>query len=153
MIKPDAVSQRNGGKIIDMIESNGFEIIRLHKAILAKDLAEEFYAVHKDKPFYNELVDFVTSGPVFIMALHKEDAVNEWRKLIGATNPKDAAPGTIRHAFGTSIGNNAVHGSDSLETAAKELELFFPDMFGFSGAEEADDQDDEECCEDETCNG
>jgi nucleoside-diphosphate kinase len=142
MIKPDAVAHNNTGKIIDIIEKNNFEIIRLHKAILAKDLAEEFYAVHKDRPFYGELVEFVTSGPVVIMALHKENAVAEWRNLIGATNPKDAAPGTIRHEFGTSIDKNAVHGSDSSETAAQEIELFFPEMFDFPEEENDEDEND-----------
>ncbi len=149
MIKPDAVLHNNTGKIIDVIEKNGFEIVRLHKVILAKDLAEEFYEIHKERPFYNELVTFVTSGPAIIMALHKEDAVNEWRKLIGATNPKDAAPGTIRHEFGASIENNAVHGSDSSETAINELELFFPEMFGFESEDEVVEMTDiksESCC-------
>jgi len=140
IIKPDAVSQNNTGKIIDVIEKNGFEIVRLHKAIIAKDLAEEFYAVHKDKPFYNELVNFIISSPVIIMALYKENAVNEWRKLIGATNPTQAEPGTIRHTFGTSIDKNAVHGSDSPQTAMAEIELFFPEMFGFETEEEKEEE-------------
>lgn len=129
MIKPDAVVAKNSGKIIDMIEHNGFEIVRMQKVIIAKDLAEEFYAVHKERPFFGELVEFVTSGPVIIMALHKDDAINTWRELIGATDPAKAAEGTIRHAFGTNIGNNAVHGSDSSATAVAELGLFFPDLF------------------------
>jgi len=155
MIKPDAVSHDNTGKIIDIIEKNGFEIIRLHKAILAKDLAEEFYAVHKERPFYGELVEFVTSGPVIIMALYKDNAVTEWRNLIGATNPKDAAPGTIRHEFGVSIDKNAVHGSDSSETAAQEIELFFPEMFEFAEGEDEDEDDsnEDEEIESDTCCG
>ena len=164
MIKPDAVAQKDSGKIIDMIEKNGFEIVRLHKAIVAKDLAEEFYAEHKEKPFFNELVEFVISNPVLIMALYKENAINEWRQLIGATNPKDAAPGTIRHAFGTDIGKNAVHGSLDSESAVRELELFFPEMFGFLendlSAEALAEEDkscgcDENCCDcdDDSCNG
>ena len=120
MIKPDAVAAKNSGKIIDMIEQNGFEIVRLQKVIIAKDLAEEFYAEHKERPFFGELVEFVTSAPVIIMALHKEDAINAWRELIGATDPAKAAEGTIRRIFGTSIGNNAVHGSDSSATAVTE---------------------------------
>jgi len=140
MIKPDAVTAKNSGKIIDMIEHNGFEIVRLQKVIIAKDLAEEFYAVHKERPFFNELVEFVTSGPVIIMALHKDNAINAWRELIGATDPAKAAEGTVRHAFGTNIGNNAVHGSDSSATAVTELELYFPDLF-----EEATE------CADDTC--
>jgi len=156
MIKPDAVAQKNAGKIVDLIEKNDFEIVRLHKAFLAKDLAEEFYAEHKDKPFYNELVEFITSGPVMIMALHKKDAVNEWRKLIGATNPAQADEGTIRKLFGTDIGKNAVHGSLDTESAFKELDLFFSEMFGLNmdeNEEEEENEDEDECCDEETCNG
>lgn len=143
MIKPDAVAAKNSGKIIDIIEHNGFEIVRLQKVIIAKDLAEEFYAVHKERPFFGELVEFVTSAPVIIMALHKDDAINAWRELIGATDPSKAAEGTIRHQFGTSIGNNAVHGSDSSATAVTELELFFPDLFEYEAPSA--------CSDDETC--
>ena len=156
MIKPDAVSQHNSGKIIDMIEQNGFNIVRLHKAMLAKDLAQEFYEEHKDKSFYDELVDFVTSGPVFIMALCKEDGINEWRKLIGATNPAQAEQGTVRNLFGTDIGKNAVHGSLDVESSARELELFFPDMFEMNVSE---DKESMTCVEEDTesvsdvCNG
>lgn len=142
MIKPDAVAAKHSGKIIDMIEHNGFEIVRMQKVIIAKDLAEEFYAVHKDRPFYQELVEFVVSAPVIIMAIHKEDAINSWRELIGATDPAKAAVGTVRNSFGTSIGNNAVHGSDSSETAAQELELFFPDLFEYEApSSECSDED------------
>jgi nucleoside-diphosphate kinase len=141
MIKPDAVAAKHSGKIIDIIEHSGFEIVRMQKVIIAKDLAEEFYAVHKDRPFYQELVEFVVSAPVIIMALHKEDAINSWRELIGATDPAKAAEGTIRNSFGTSIGNNAVHGSDSSETAAQELELFFPDLFDYEAQSECSDED------------
>lgn len=144
MIKPDAVAAKNSGKIIDMVEHNGFEIVRMQKVIIAKDLAEEFYAVHKDRPFYQELVEFVTSAPVIIMALHKDDAINSWRELIGATDPAQAAAGTIRNLFGTSIGNNAVHGSDSSETAVQELELFFPDLFEYEAPSS-------ECSEEDSC--
>ena len=141
MIKPDAVAAKNSGKIIDMIEHNGFEIVRMQKVIVAKDLAEEFYAVHKERPFFGELVEFVTSAPVIIMALHKEDAINAWRELIGATDPAKAAEGTIRQQFGTSIGNNAVHGSDSSATAVNELELFFPDLFEYEAPSKCSDED------------
>lgn len=143
MIKPDAVAAKNSGKIIDVIEKNGFEIVRLQKVIIASDLAEEFYAVHKEKPFFGELVEFVISAPVIIMALHKDDAINAWRELIGATDPSKATEGTIRHQFGTSIGNNAVHGSDSSATAVTELELFFPDLFEYEAPAK--------CSDDETC--
>jgi len=141
MIKPDAVAGKNSGKIIDMIEHNGFEIVRMQKVIVAKDLAEEFYAVHKDRPFYQELVEFIISAPVIIMALHKENAITSWRELIGATDPAKAAAGTIRHAFGTDLGNNAVHGSDASETAAQELELFFPDLFEYEAPSDCSDED------------
>jgi len=125
IIKPDAVKAGNAGRIISMIEDNGFEILRLQKGQLSKDLAELFYDVHKEKPFFNELVEFIASGPIIIMALQKNDAINEWRKLMGATDPAKAAEGTIRKQFASSIGQNAVHGSDGLETARQELGLFF----------------------------
>jgi len=113
----------------------------MQKVIVAKDLAEEFYAVHKDRPFYQELVEFIISAPVIIMALHKENAITSWRELIGATDPAKAAAGTIRHAFGTDLGNNAVHGSDASETAAQELELFFPDLFEYEAPSDCSDED------------
>ena len=125
MIKPDAVEAKHCGKIIDVIEHNGFEIVRLQKVILSEELAEEFYAEHKDKPFFGELVEFVTSGPVIIMALHKDNAIAAWRELIGATDPAKAAPGTIREEFGLSIERNTTHGSDAPETAAFETSYFF----------------------------
>ncbi len=128
MIKPDAVNAKNSGKIIDMIEKNGFEIIRLEKDHFEKEHAEAFYAVHKDRPFFSELVEFIISGPVIVMALRKENAISDWRKLMGATNPQEAEKGTIRKLFGTDIGNNAVHGSDAPETSAQEISLVFPDM-------------------------
>lgn len=141
-IKPDAVAAKHSGKIIDIIEHNGFEIVRMQKVIIAKDLAEEFYAVHKERPFFQELVEFVTSAPVIIMALHKENAIASWRELIGATDPAKAAEGTIRNSFGTNVGNNAVHGSDSSETATSELELFFPDLFDYEApSSECSDED------------
>ncbi len=146
MIKPDAVAAKYSGKIIEVIEHNGFEIVRMQKVIIAKDLAEEFYAVHKDRPFYQELVEFIISAPVIIMALHKDGAISSWRELIGDTDPAKAAVGTVRNSFGTSIGNNAVHGSDSSETAAQELELFFSDLFEYAAPSERSEGD---SCEDE----
>jgi len=131
MIKPDAVAAKNTGKIIDMIEHNSFEIIRLQKVIISQELAEEFYAEHKERPFFRELVDFVTSAPVIIMALHKENAITAWRTLIGATDPLKADAGTIRKLYGTDIGKNAVHGSLDSESAVRELSLFFPDLFEY----------------------
>ena len=155
MIKPDAVAAKHTGKIIDIIEHNGFEIIRMQKVIIDEGLAEEFYAVHKERPFYRELIEFVISAPVIIMALHKENAVNSWRELIGATDPAKAAEGTIRNSFGTNVGNNAVHGSDSSDTALAELELFFPDLFeyDFNSDDDSDDDDsdDEDSDEDDEC--
>jgi len=97
----------------------------MEKGILKKEHAENFYDIHKEKPFFNELVEFITSGPLIVIALRKEGAVDEWRKLMGATDPAKADAGTIRKSFGTEIGKNAVHGSDSLENAKRELLLFF----------------------------
>lgn len=128
MIKPDAVTAGNTGKIIDMIESKGFTIVRMQKVQLTKDKAARFYAVHKERPFFHELVDFVTSGPVVIMALEKENAIKAWRDLMGATDPVKAEAGTMRKLFGTNVGKNATHGSDAPETAKEELILFFPDL-------------------------
>lgn len=125
IIKPDAILAKHTGAIINLIELNGFTILGLAKMQLSKDDAQEFYAVHKERPFYGELVDYVSSGPIIIMALEKENAIQEWRDLMGATNPAKAAPGTIRRMFGTSIGSNAVHGSDAAETAEQELGFFF----------------------------
>lgn len=128
MIKPDAIQAKDAGKIIDTIEKKGFTILRMEKTQLTKDKAQKFYAVHKERPFFGELVDFVTSGPVIIMALEKEDGIKAWRDLMGATDPLKAEEGTIRKLFGKNIGNNATHGSDAPETAAFELSLFFPDL-------------------------
>lgn len=128
MIKPDAVKAGNIGKIITLIEDNSFTIRKMEKVQLSKAKAQEFYAVHKERPFFQELVDFVSSGPVIIMALEKDNAITAWRTLMGATNPAQAEPGTIRKLFGTSIGTNATHGSDAPETAKIELALFFPSL-------------------------
>lgn len=145
MIKPDAVVAKHCGKIIDIIEHNGFEIVRLQKVVISRELAEEFYAEHKEKPFFGELVEFVTSGPVIILALHKDNAIAAWRELIGATDPAKAAPNTIRNSFGTNVSKNAVHGSADSDSAIRELELFFPDLFGYA----SDEDDDKECSADE----
>jgi nucleoside-diphosphate kinase len=128
IIKPDAVAAKNSGKIIDVIEKNGFEIIRIQKLKLSKEQAEKFYAEHKERGFFRDLVDFMTSGPVIIMVLSKEDAVSAWRNLMGATNPAEALPGTIRKSFGTDKGKNATHGSDSQEAAKREIGQFFPEL-------------------------
>jgi nucleoside-diphosphate kinase len=128
MIKPDAIQAKNTGKIIDLIEKNGFTILAMRKEKLDKKTAETFYAVHRERPFFGELVSFVTSDPVILMALEKENAIKDWRDLMGATDPSKAAPGTVRKLFGTSIGHNATHGSDAPETAKEELVLFFPSL-------------------------
>lgn len=128
MIKPDAVKAKQIGKIIDIIEQHGFTIVRMQKTQLSKKQAETFYAVHKERPFFKELVDFIVSGPVIIMALEKNNAIIDWRNLMGATDPIKAAPGTVRKLYGTSIGTNVVHGSDSQDNAKLELDLFFPDL-------------------------
>ena len=128
IIKPDAVAAKNAGKIIDMIEHNGFTIIRMEKRTFSKQDAEQFYAIHKERPFFGELVSFMTSGPVVIMVLEKENAVKAWRDLMGDTNPAKAAEGTIRKKFGTNIGENATHGSDSAENAKIEIKQFYPQV-------------------------
>ena len=128
MIKPDAVAAKNSGKIIDLIENNGFTIVGMRKMIIDPKKAQEFYAVHKERPFYGELVSFVTSGPVIVMALERDNAVKAWRDLMGATDSRKADKGTVRNLFGTDIGKNAAHGSDAPETAQTELKLFFPEL-------------------------
>ncbi|WP_103612245.1 nucleoside-diphosphate kinase [Campylobacter concisus] len=125
IIKPDAVKKNVVGKIIDRFESNGLRIAAVKKIKLSKCDAKAFYAVHKDRPFFNDLVDFMVSGPVVVMVLEGENAVAKNRELMGATNPKEAAPGTIRADFADSIDANAVHGSDSLENAVNEINFFF----------------------------
>lgn len=129
IIKPDAVEAGNTGKIIDAIEAKGFDIIRLEKLMLEPEDAQEFYAVHKDRPFFGELVEFMSSGPIVVMALEKENAVQEWRDLMGTTDPAKAAEGTIRKRFGSNVGENATHGSDSAENAEIELAFFFPELY------------------------
>lgn len=128
MIKPDAVRAGNTGAIIALIEKSGFEVVCMEKRTLSRSTVEEFYAIHKARPFFGEMVDFVTSGPVVVMALKKDDAVIAWRELMGATNPAVATYGTVRKLYGANIGSNAAHGSDAPETAAVELGLFFPDL-------------------------
>ncbi len=125
IIKPDAVKKNVIGKIVDRFESNGLRIAAMKKVQLSEQDAGEFYAVHKERPFFGELVEFMTSGPVVVMVLEGENAVAKNRELMGATNPKEAAPGTIRADFAESIDANAVHGSDSLENAQKEIAFFF----------------------------
>jgi len=125
IIKPDAVSNNVIGQIYTRFEKAGFKIVAAKMLHLTEELAGGFYAVHKDRPFYGELVDFMTSGPVMVQVLEADDAVAKHRKIMGATNPKDAEAGTIRADFAESLDENAVHGSDSLENAAIEIEYFF----------------------------
>ena len=125
IIKPDAVQKNVIGKIIDRFESNGLRIAAMKKIRLSRCDAKDFYAVHKERPFFNDLVDFMVSGPVVVMVLEGLNAVAKDRELMGATNPKEAAPGTIRADFADSIDANAVHGSDSLENAKREVAFFF----------------------------
>ena len=125
IIKPDAVAKNVIGKIYTRFEENGLKIVQAKMAHLSKEEAEGFYAVHKERPFFNDLVTFMTSGPVMIQALEGDNAVLKNRELMGATNPQEAAPGTIRADFAESIDANAVHGSDSIENAKIEIEYFF----------------------------
>lgn len=125
IIKPDAVSKNVIGEIMSRFESNGLQIIGAKMMQLTKEQAQSFYAVHKERPFFGDLVSFMISGPVMVLALEGENAVMLNRDLMGATNPKEAAPGTIRADFADSIDANAVHGSDSLENAKLEIQFFF----------------------------
>jgi nucleoside-diphosphate kinase len=125
IIKPDAVKNKYTGLIYDRILSSGFKIIGSKLKKMSKAEANEFYSIHFDKPFYNELTDFMSSGYLMVLALEKENAVQEWRKTIGATNPDEAEQGTIRKDFASSLSENAVHGSDSDENAKKEISFFF----------------------------
>ena len=125
IIKPDAVKKGVIGKILDRFESNGLRIAAMKKVQLSKEQAENFYAVHKERPFFKDLVEFMISGPVVVSILEGEGAVLKNRDLMGATNPKEAKAGTIRADFAESIVANAVHGSDSLENAKIEIEFFF----------------------------
>ncbi len=131
MIKPDATSKGNTGAILKMINEAGFRITAMKMTYLSSDKAGEFYAVHKDRPFYNELVTFMSSGPITAAILEKNNAVEDFRKLIGSTNPAEAEEGTIRKLYATSIGENAVHGSDSDENALIEGDFFFSKLEQF----------------------
>jgi len=128
IIKPDAVGQNQIGNIVEYFEREGLCVVAAKMLHLSKDQAKGFYAVHKDRPFFGELVDFMTSGPVLILVLEGENAVAKNRNIMGATDPSKAAPGTIRGDFATSIDKNAVHGSDAPETAAFEIPYFFSSL-------------------------
>ncbi len=126
IIKPDAVERKLIGKIISRYEEEGFKIVDLKKQRLTADDARDFYIEHKGKPFYESLVKYMTSGSVILMVLEKENAIQKNREVMGATDPKSAAPGTIRKEYGLSIEKNSVHGSDSPSSAAREIEFFSP---------------------------
>lgn len=126
MIKPGAVANEHIGDILQMISKGGFWISAMKFIKLSKKQAEEFYSVHAERPFYNDLVSFMTSGPIVVAVLEKDNAVEDYRKLIGATNPAEAAEGTIRKLYAESIESNAVHGSDSDQNARIEADFFFP---------------------------
>ncbi|MFI5188564.1 MAG: nucleoside-diphosphate kinase [Chitinophagales bacterium] len=128
MIKPDAMKNGHAGAIIDRIIKEDFRIVALKMTRLTNEKAGEFYAIHKERPFYSELVQFMSSGPIIAAILEKENAVAAFRDLIGATNPAQAAEGTIRKLFATSVGENAVHGSDSNENAGIESSFFFSSL-------------------------
>ena len=126
IIKPDAVAKNATGDIISTINSHGFKIIGMKQLHITKSQAEGFYAVHSARPFFDSLTTFMSSGPIVVLAMEKEaDAIAAWRKLMGATNPANAAEGTVRKRFATDIERNAIHGSDAPETAAQELTFFF----------------------------
>lgn len=127
IVKPDAVAANNIGKIYQRFEDNGLKIVAAKMVQLSQEKAEGFYAVHKERPFFNDLVSFMISGPVMVQVLEGEDAIKKNREIMGATNPAEAAAGTIRADFASSIDENAVHGSDAPETAAEEIRYFFED--------------------------
>jgi nucleoside-diphosphate kinase len=125
IIKPDAVKKKAVGKIIQRIEEEGFDILEMKQLRLTKEDAEGFYIVHKEKPFYGSLTDFMSSGAIIVMVLEKEEAIAHWRKTMGVTDPALAEPGTLRHSFGFSVERNACHGSDAPDTAKWEIDYFF----------------------------
>ncbi len=127
IIKPDAVAKNVIGKIYSRFESNGLKIVASKMLHMTKEQAGGFYAVHKERPFYNDLVEFMTSGPVMVQVLEGENAIAKNREIMGATNPQEAAEGTIRADFAETVDENAVHGSDAPETAAEEIKYFFPE--------------------------
>ncbi len=125
IIKPDAVEKRNAGAILQRIEEAGLRVLALRKMHLTRDEAERFYEIHRERPFFAELVRFMVRSPVVVAALEGDDAVVRWRDLMGATDPAKAAPGSIRKLFGSNVGENATHGSDSAENARREIGFFF----------------------------
>jgi len=127
IIKPDAIERNLENEIKEIFKNNGFNILKEKKIQITKSEAEQFYKIHETKPFYNDLCTYLSSGPIVVMVLEKEDALLGNRKLMGATNPKDAEEGTIRKKYGISIDKNSIHGSDSVENAKIEIDFFFKD--------------------------
>jgi nucleoside-diphosphate kinase len=128
IIKPDAVEKRKAGAIIQRLLDEGFDILGLRQALLSRHQAEGFYAVHRERPFFGELVQFMTRSPVVVIALERDDAVQHLRNVIGATDPAKAAEGTVRKLYGSKVGENAVHGSDSVDNGRIECAYYFPGM-------------------------
>jgi nucleoside-diphosphate kinase len=126
IVKPDAVEKRRAGAILGAIEEGGFKIVALRMIRLSRPAAEGFYEIHRQRPFFGELVEFMTRSPVVVAVLERDGAVSAWRDLMGATDPAKAAAGTIRKRFGSNVGENATHGSDSLDNAKREIAYFFP---------------------------
>lgn len=126
IIKPDAVEKKKAGAILALLEESGFSVLACKRTHLTRPVAEGFYAVHKARPFFGELVEFMTRSPVFVAVLERDDAVAQYRKVMGATDPAKADAGTIRKLYGANVGENAVHGSDSLDNAKIEIAYFFP---------------------------
>ncbi len=133
MVKPDGVRRGLVGEVISRLERKGFRIVGLKLMQIPRETAERHYGEHRGKPFFEGLVTFITSGPVVAMVVEGENAISEWRKMMGATNPKDAVPGTIRGDFASTIDENVVHGSDAPETAEREIEIFFTEEEMLSG--------------------
>ncbi len=125
IIKPDAVERNLIGKILERVESNGFRVVAMKRVQLTKSVSEGFYYVHKERPFFNDLTTSMSTGPVVLLVLERQEAISQWRQLMGATNPKDAEAGTIRKDFAIDLEKNSVHGSDSPESAAFEIPYFF----------------------------
>jgi nucleoside-diphosphate kinase len=128
MVKPDGVQAGRTGEIVSRIERRGLRILALRKSVMARAVAEEHYEEHRERPFYGELVEFITSGPVVMMAVEGEGAIGALRTMMGPTDPHDAPPGTIRGDFALEVGRNVIHGSDGPESAARELGLHFPEL-------------------------
>jgi nucleoside-diphosphate kinase len=130
MVKPDGVAAGLSGEILFRIERRGLDVLAIRKAVMERSVAEEHYGEHRERPFFGELVEFITSGPVVMMAVEGEGAIGALRTMMGPTNPQDAAPGTIRGDFALEVGQNVIHGSDSPEPGLRELGLHFPELGG-----------------------